>query len=68
LQALSLAITAFQMSARPRLLSKTAQLPHLLDQIMSAGVPMTLAAAMAEIDRMTIGVQRTRFPGIQNLE
>ena len=29
---------------------------------------MTLAAAMAEIDRMTIEVQRTRFPGIQNLE
>ncbi len=29
---------------------------------------MTLAAAMAAIDRMTVEVQRTRFPAIQNLE
>ena len=62
------AITAFQMGGRSRLLSKTAQLPHLLGKILSVGVPMTLAAAMAAIDRMTVEVQRTRFPGIQNLE
>jgi hypothetical protein len=29
---------------------------------------MTLAAAMAAIDWMTVEVQRARFPGIQNLE
>ena len=50
------------------MLSKTAQLPHLLGKILFVGVPMTSAAAMAAIDRMTVEVQRTRFPGIQNLE
>ncbi len=62
------AITVFQLGGRWRLLSKTAQLPHLLSKILSVGVAMPLAAAMAAIDWMTVEVQRIRFPGIQNIE